>query len=506
MPDNTGRDARMKKEEISIGEDDKKRIVDVVTQLMKDANLNTENANGIGFVMPATDNEPEKFVLLSDLERSLEDMALVHEIAINDKFQLTPPNPGMPVYTVQQTVKDAYWNLLREELSQSPPVYTMVIQLLLDIKQTFISLLRGNNDRALAAIMVVLDENSVRQLADEHGSAVLEHNAQFIIKIMGMACCPARDAEIAALKRETEPINQLRGIMEVLDRMKLDMANFVLATTRAQFVQYSVEYERKKFAELQAVCGNNFPATMEWLKRNKPSAADTEEDAAGASGGGGPSARQDVRTVRLRDAQLPDYYIDAYQEFLQPEANRPFPELLKLDQERMVQLRETALRLSACATIMQLTCAAVPTLANHSQRRSDLAAKLTILSADYPNKVVLHELLESLWMQVLVSISDGPNHSAADADGNVTECTKLALKTQILSIDANMSVYNIVWRKLMLYMKAFVMAEREESASYPVIFRDYCEETIELVRQFKRIVTHNLEVYGNFYMISMQDC
>uniref|UniRef100_A0A182XXV9 Uncharacterized protein n=2 Tax=Anopheles stephensi TaxID=30069 RepID=A0A182XXV9_ANOST len=495
----------MKKEEIPIGEDDKKRIVDVVAQLMKDANLNAENASAIGFVMPATDGEPEKFVHLSDLERSLEDMALVHEIAINDKFQLKPPKPDMPVYTVQQTVRDAYWDLLRAELTQTPPVYTMVIQLLLDIKQTFISLLRGNNDNALSAIMVVLNENSVRQLADEHGSAVLEHNAQFIMKIMGMACCPARDAEIAALKRETEPIKQLRGIMEVLDRMKLDMANFVLATTRAQFVQYSVEYERKKFAELQAVCGNNFPATMEWLKRYNPATkADKPGEGEEAAGGGGAPAR----TVRLRDVQLPDYYIDAYQEFLQPESNHPFPELLKLDQERMVELRETALRLSTCATVMQLTCAAVPSLANHSKRRSDLAAKLTILSADYPGKVVLKELLESLWMQVLVSIAgDGANQSTAGGDdATVTEDTKLALKTQILSIEPNMSVYDIVWRKLMLYMKSFVMAEREESASYPVIFRDYCEATVELVRQFKRIVTHNLEVYGNFYMQSMQDC
>ncbi|XP_050069135.1 T-complex protein 11-like protein 2 [Anopheles maculipalpis] len=495
MPDNTGRDARMKKEQITISEDDKKRIVDVVTQLMKDANLNSEQANAIGFVMPGTDGEPEKFVLLSDLERSLEDMALVHEIAINEKFQLKPPNPDMPVYAVQQTVKDAYWDLLREELSQSPPVYRMVIQLLLDIKQTFITLLRGNNDGALSAIMVVLDESSVRKLTDEHGAAVLEHNAQFIMKIMAMACCPARDAEVAALKRETEPIKQLRGIMEVLDRMKLDMANFMLARTRAQFVQYSVEYERKKFAELQAVCGNNFPATMDWLKRNKPSTTVDTEEAAAAGGSG----TQDARTFRLRDVLLPDYYIDAYQELLQPDStNHQFPELLKLDQERMVQLREEALQLSTCATVMQLTCAAIPTLANHTQRRSDLAAKLTILSADYPGKVVLKELLESLWVQVLAGISD--------AGGDVAEGTKLALKTQILSIDTNMTVYDVVWRKLMLYMKACVMAESEQSASYPVIFRDYCEATIELVRQFKRIVTHNLEVYGTFYMKSMQDC
>ncbi|XP_049284213.1 T-complex protein 11-like protein 1 [Anopheles funestus] len=503
MPDNTGRDARMKKEDLPTGQDNKKQIMDLLAKLMENASLSNDNAKVIGFLMPATDNEPEKFVQLSDLERSLEDMALVHEIAINEKFKLKPTQPEMAIHMVQKTMKDAYWNLLRDELSQSPPCYKMVIQLLLDIKETFKSLLRGNNDRALNAILSVLDETNIRQLADEHGSAVLEYNAQFIIKIMGMACCPARDSEIAALKREPEPITQLRGIMEVLDKMKLDMANFVLASTRTQFVRYSVEYERKKFVELQTICGNNFPNTVEWLKRNNPanadnvSASDTDEAA-----GGGPSVRSEMRTIRLNDVQMPDYYIDAYQEFLQPGKNHPFPELLKLDQERMVQVKETALRMSTCATIMQLTCAAVPTLAHHPAR-ADLASKLIILSMDYPGKTALKDLLENLWVQVHVSISDP---STQPKGGSVADSTKLALKTQILSIDDSMSVYSVIWRKLMLYMKALVMAEKEDHVPFPVSFYDYRAATVEVAGLFKRIVLHNFEVYGNFYIQSMQDC
>uniref|UniRef100_A0A182W5F5 Uncharacterized protein n=1 Tax=Anopheles minimus TaxID=112268 RepID=A0A182W5F5_9DIPT len=477
----------MKKEDLPTGPDNKKQIMDLLTQLMENANLNNENAKAIGFIMPATDNEPEKFVRLSDLERSLEDMALVHEIAINDKFQLKPTHPEMASYAIQQTMKAAYWDLLREELSQNPPCYRMVIQLLLDIKEAFKSLLRDNNDRALNAILVVLDENAIRQLADEHGSAVLEHNAKFILNIMGMACCPIRDAEIAALKRETEPITQLRGIMEVLDKMKLDMANFVLATTRAQFVRYSVEYERKKFVELQALCGNNFPHVVQWLKRHKPPGADNGEE---------------VRTIRLNDVQMPEYYIDAYQEYVQPDTNYPLPELLKLDQVRLEQLKGNALRMSACATVMQLTCAAVPSLANHPVR-PDLARKLDILSTDYPGKITLPDLLQNLWVQVLDSIS---NQTVQPKEGPVTDGTKLALKTQILSIDSSMSVYGVIWRKLMMYMKALVMAEKEESVPFPVSFRDYRAAIVDVAGQFKRIVSHNFEVYGNYYLKSMQEC
>uniref|UniRef100_A0A8W7NYK1 Uncharacterized protein n=1 Tax=Anopheles coluzzii TaxID=1518534 RepID=A0A8W7NYK1_ANOCL len=435
MPDNTGRDARMKKEELSTEDDKKKLLLDMVTKLMEDASLNSENAQDIGFVMPATDDEPEKFVRLSDLERSLEDMALVHEIAINEKFQLKPTSPGSVGYVVQKTVKDAYWNLMRELLAQQPPCYTMVIQLLLDIKETFKSLLRGNNDRALDAILVVLDEHNIRQLADEHGAAVLEHNAH-----------------------------------------------------------------ARSLAELQTLCGNQFPATMAWLQRNNPAGRERPSEEGAAGGNNGVSATT-VRTVRLTDVVMPDYYIDAYQELIQPGADHPFPELLKLDLERVVQLKEQAMRLSVCATVMQLTCATVPTLANHP-RRCDLAAKLAILSADYPGKVELQELLESLCVQVLDCVSahaDEPSGSA------VPDAAKQALKTQILRIDRTMTVYSVVWRKMMQYMRELLLTEREEHVPFPVCFRDYRDETVQLAGQFKRIVSHNFEVYGNFYLQSMQE-
>ncbi|XP_053663060.1 T-complex protein 11-like protein 2 [Anopheles marshallii] len=497
MPDNTGRDARMKKEELPTEQDNRKQIMDMLTKLMKATSLNDNNAQVIGFLMPATDNEPEKFVELSDLECSLEDMALVHEIAINDKFKLKPPQPNTLLSTVQTTMRDAYWNMLRAELTQSPPCYTMVIQLLLDIKEAFKALLTGNNDRALHAILNVLNEDNIRQLADEHGSALLKHNAEFIIKIMGMACCPARDAEVAALKRKTDPFTQLRGIMEVLDNMKLDMANFVLANTRAQFVRYSVEYERKKFGELQSICNNHFPDTMAWLKRNKPSKVD-KPSVEGEEAAGGPSFRQEARTIQLNDVQMPDYYILAYQEYLQPDTTYPIPELLKLDHERMVQLKERALRICTCATVIQLTYTFFWKPVDFPKRQ-DLAAKLAIISMDYPAKTDLKDLLEHLWLQVRISIFNQWEKSQINAAMG-------ALQLNILSINSTMPVYSIIWRKLMVYMKALIMNEKEENVAFPDPFLDYRSETVQIAGLFKRIVAHNFEVYGNFYQKSMQEC
>ncbi|XP_053678568.1 T-complex protein 11-like protein 1 [Anopheles nili] len=502
MPDNTGRDARMKKEDIAVGGDNRKIIMDFLIRLMENASLTNDNTKDIGFVMPTVGDQPEKFVRLSDLERSFEDMALVHEIAINDSFSLksTTPESDAIRYQLQSKMKDAYWDLLREQLSKDPPCFGMVIQLLLDIKETFKSLLKGNNDRALETILIVLDENNLHRLAEEHGIAVLEHNSQFVIKIMGMACSPARDSEIAALSKITEPIAKLRGIMEVLDNMKLDMANFVLESTRSEFVRYSVEYEKKKFEELQAFCGNRFPATTDWLKRNKPCSLakpGTAEEAAG------PSTNRGTKMVRLLDGSvlMPEYFIEPYLELLNPDLNHPCPELLKLDCDRLERMKEESLRLSICATIMQLTCACVPTLFNISIRR-DLAANLDILIRDYPKRAELKDTLESLWLQVLVSIE---KHFKESGSPN-NESKKLALKAQILEIDGRQSaVYNVVWRKLITYMNYVIVKEQENEVAFPPCYLDYRDEIMKISYTFKKVIAHNFAVHGEYYQQIMQE-
>lgn len=40
-----------------------------------------------------------------------------------------------------------------------------------------------------------------------------------------------------------------RSIFAVLDKMKIDMANFAVSSLRPHLLQQSVEYERKKFQE-----------------------------------------------------------------------------------------------------------------------------------------------------------------------------------------------------------------------------------------------------------------
>lgn len=69
--------------------------------------------------------------------KNVEDMTLAHEIAINPDFRLEPFEP--PADSLEKKIKtilhDAFWNLLREQLTNDPPCYDHAIVLLGDIKE-----------------------------------------------------------------------------------------------------------------------------------------------------------------------------------------------------------------------------------------------------------------------------------------------------------------------------------------------------------------------------------
>ena len=53
---------------------------------------------------------------------------------------------------------------------------------------------------------------------------------------MGMLCAPVRDERLAELKEETKVVPLFKGIMDLLEQMKLDMANFTIQQVRPVIV------------------------------------------------------------------------------------------------------------------------------------------------------------------------------------------------------------------------------------------------------------------------------
>lgn len=65
---------------------------------------------------------------------------------------------------------------------------------------------------------------------------VLIRYSQYVLSIMARLCAPVRDETIRALMREIDVVKVFRGVMETLDLMRLDMANFTIQQIRPHII------------------------------------------------------------------------------------------------------------------------------------------------------------------------------------------------------------------------------------------------------------------------------
>lgn len=113
----------------------------------------------------------------------------------------------------------------------------------------------------------VLDVDLIKQQA-EQGVLDFHRYSQYVISIMGKLCAPVRDEKIRELGQCTDVIETFKGIMEVLQLMRLDLANFTITMMRPNIVASSIEYEKAKFAEFLKVQADGLQYTRRWLLKH----------------------------------------------------------------------------------------------------------------------------------------------------------------------------------------------------------------------------------------------
>lgn len=82
---------------------------------------------------------------------------------------------------------------------------------------------------------------------------------------MSKLCAPVRDDKIKELTETTDVVDTFKAILELLDLMQLDMANFTLQMARPDIIACSVDLERKKFADFLSIQYDGLEETKKWL-------------------------------------------------------------------------------------------------------------------------------------------------------------------------------------------------------------------------------------------------
>lgn len=165
---------------------------------------------------------------------------------------------------VKETMHNAFWDHLKEQLSASPPDFSCALELLKEIKEILLSLLLPRQNRLRSEIEEALDMDFLKQEA-EHGGLDVPYLSKYILNMMTLLCAPVRDEEVQKLENIADPVRLLRGIFQVLGLMKMDMVNYTIQSLQPRLQEHSIQYERAKFQELLNKQPGLLDHTTKWL-------------------------------------------------------------------------------------------------------------------------------------------------------------------------------------------------------------------------------------------------
>ncbi|KAJ8675483.1 hypothetical protein QAD02_011269 [Eretmocerus hayati] len=427
---------------------------------------------------------PPKFVSLQEImkaARGMQNMALAHEIAVDKNFKIDKLEPEED--TLHKQVKDivhkAFWDILAAELSEDPPIYTQALRLLQEIKESIDELLLPHNARTRETINQVLDIDLIRQQA-EKGVLDFHHYSQYVISLMAKICAPVRDEKIEELKKHSDVIETFKGIMEVLQLMKLDLANFTISMIRPSIIASSIEYEKAKFAEFLKIQADGLQYTKKWLlKHLKPETIE--------------AASTDPNFIKQTTHSL---LTEAYLDLLEFDSC-PNAETLMLDQARLLDLRNKTSRLAITGSIL-LLLKPLP-FPMSDQHKSELKEHLLVLLDSATSNKDLDGVMPNVLVQVKTEIQKAQQNLAYSETPEFKEFSSI-LDKQILSLSKpDHKVRELVTSRIRQFLMNVIVSQSAKPQQIPTGLSLLQKELIDVAAQFAILFSHNRSVFGEYY-------
>ncbi|XP_003243699.1 T-complex protein 11-like protein 1 [Acyrthosiphon pisum] len=418
---------------------------------------------------------PPRFLSLPEImvaAKQLEDIALVHEIAVNENFKLEPqehPNNSL-MKQVKDTMHKAFWELLREQLNSDPPVYSQAMILLSEIQISLSSLLLDQHTKLKEDIAQVLNVESIQNQID-NDSLDFEYYTKFILNLMSKICAPVRDDSIRALTLLNDPVDIFKGITETLSLMKLDMANFTITAQRRALNACSADYERDKFAEYLKVQPDALNLTAEWLKRH----------------------------VNFEKTAEPyhDIVARAYMEIFDWNENVIFPEALSLDKDRYLatnkMLNLLILAASTFIVTISTTNSIIPRDINFKNDLKEFILSV-IKHNDFNNNVIPNIVKQ-------IALHCNEYICRLNPDGLLVSPDMVnTLETQVLSIqNPDNKIRALVEKRFKEFIAAVISSDNAVPQQCPLGLSAFKDELAAVTGSFLHLITYNRKVFTTFY-------
>ncbi|EZA54345.1 T-complex protein 11-like protein 1 [Ooceraea biroi] len=475
--------------------EDEHDINDASTSTNCDTNINTTAQNEAQNAQPSpnfmmgglTGASPPKFVSFDEIVKAangMKNMALAHEIAVDKNFQLQKlePEDGSFHRRVKEIMHKAFWNLLAEQLAETPPNYSHALVLLKEIKESLEELVPPQNSRIKKNIREVLDLDLIKQLA-EKDALNFHHYAQYIVTTMSKICAPVRDEKIRELSQQVDVIEIFKGVMELLQLMRLDLANFTITMMRPNIIASSIEYEKAKFADFLKVNSNGLQYTEKWLLRH----FDAEKMTGSSSSAGVANIRQITHSL------LTEAYLDLLEWDFNPDA-----ETLMLDQGRLLELRDITSRLSIIGSVILLVNNTVGApIHGVSSFKKNIKQHLNVLLESVHSNKDLEAAMPNIVLQVKTDVKTTLQEiNAAEMSGEL----EALLEGQVVDVaDTKHKIRYLVSLRIRQFLQKIIQSQSIAPQQVPPGLSSLQEELTAVAARFVILVSHNRSVFGEYY-------
>ena len=538
-------------------------------------------------LMLDANGEPVPIDKIIKTANTMSSMMMAHKIALEDDFRL---EPGMDISgplmslspiigsspsrttsssttgqtsgpSLQSRVKDivheAYWDLFREELDsqtderEEDRKYDLSKQFICDIRQKIIELLLPQHARLKQDLEDKLDPQIIDQLSKTNSLKLIDY-AGYILNVLSKLCAPVRDEKLKELSETTDVVQIYRGIMELLELMRLDFANFTLNRFKPHIKAHSQDYEREKFNEIlkqqQTIGIDGLEYTKIWLHRaikrvdEVYGIADLVNDANGEIEQSNVGTSDDFSSLSKQDKVLRSDIINkvlnsAYCELLEWSSDKQklYPETLLFDEATFKQLGEQYKVLLLTSSILLTTFAFAKSFRLQDNNEFKVLVKshvITLLTASYdpqppPTSASLNDqsssgqstspedLLDRLKLETIVSrICDDIRRKVQENDATLIESfenQRELLKRQITDIQSPSNrVRELTRRRILEFVDTLLALDIKHQqkkfsskmpppVNIPLGLNCLADEITLTMAQLVKIIRYNRRVFFQHY-------
>lgn len=411
---------------------------------------------------------------------------LAHEVVMNPDFKLEKTGKSEIVDQVRQVATRAFFDSMREDF-ENQNYQRWIPGLVGDMKERLLSLAPPKSK----IHQDVNDTLDLALIAQQINAETYNVNStiNFVVGTMEKLCAPVRDDAVKAIRNTRDLPDSFRAILELLDQMNLDLANYRIQALRPYLKDISVEYEKEKFSTALKNGKAGLVRTREWLKTANVSLQEIAD-------------QRNPDGVEETDSRV--RFADIYNEALvgllgssQPLLPDNCPETLTMDVERITEYQNEAQAITIVAALIMLT-KNFSASEESTRRATSTAAMKELRDKLFVLLEAKDTTLDNLSLQVIECIQQ-----LSDVNFNALSEEKQSMIRNMVgkTLSYKDTVYSLLSRRLLSVIRSHLQhsqfSSNETLSSYGLgIVRSRLEKLSYKVYILAR---HNRDVYASWY-------